>query len=200
LGAKWIISFIGANFDIPEINFVNNLIGGKIGTFPTINCTTRRNYSSNLLFNPIDYQFMSTYSSQPNTIVQINGIRSVCLNDCTYTFITTVPEITSNDLSANILTITLTDPNAVNVPLANITVRFDNQDCISLSGSMTSFTCTLPLSSDGVTPMLAAGDYFPIVYINEIGYIQPMSNVSAINIPLTITNISPNSTTNNGGT
>jgi hypothetical protein len=43
---------------------------------------------------------------------------------------------------------------------------------------MTAFSCSLPLNQDGVTPKLAAGDYFPIVYINTIGFIQPMSNVS----------------------
>jgi hypothetical protein len=58
---------------------------------PTISSTVRRNYSSNLLFNPIDFQFMSTYSSKPNAIVEVNGIKSVCLNDCSYAFISNVP-------------------------------------------------------------------------------------------------------------
>lgn len=36
---------------------------------------------------------------------------------------------------------------------------------------MISFTCDLPLNTDGITPLLAAGYYFPIVYINTIGFI-----------------------------
>jgi hypothetical protein len=57
---------------------------------------------------------------------------------------------------------------------------------------MISFTCNLPLNTDGITPLLAAGYYFPIVYINTIGFIEPMSNVSAIHVPLIITSVSPN--------
>ncbi len=63
---------------------------------------------------------------------------------------------------------------------------------------MISFTCDLPLNTDG-SPMLIAGDYYPIIYINSIGFIQPMANVTKITVVITITTVYPSTINNNGG-
>jgi len=62
-------------------------MGGKSGTSPSITFSTRREYSTNLLVDPIDYRWMKTYSDKANVMVKVNGIDSACNTDCRYTFL-----------------------------------------------------------------------------------------------------------------
>jgi len=81
----WLLKFIGFNSQVPPI-IVNG--GGLSGgaTSPTISYGILRNYSSDITFN-VDYNFLNTYSSAPNVQVVVNGVPSLCLGDCTYTFL-----------------------------------------------------------------------------------------------------------------
>lgn len=115
---------------------------------------------------------MTTYSNKPNAIVTSNGIMSACLNDCTYTFITNVPEIIGLSLSSNLLTIELSNPASINVSVLAFTVIFDDQPCTVLNGTIESFICALPQNTDG-TPIITAGSNIPSVFIPKIGYIMP---------------------------
>ncbi len=68
-----------------------NLEGGQAGTSPTATFHETRKYSSNLLYNPVDENFMFTPSAGPNVLVTVNDLMGVCESDCSYTFETTVP-------------------------------------------------------------------------------------------------------------
>ena len=128
--------------DLPDLSLSNfGLFGGKTGTTPQAVAATRRNFSTNLFVDPIDYRWMRTFSNKPNVRVTVNDIPSACNTDCTYTFFTSVPVINSCSLSGNILSLTLTDPGLLNAALSEITVTIDNQPCKNLVGTMTSFTC-----------------------------------------------------------
>lgn len=117
------------------------LFGGRAGTTPQAVAATRRNFSTNLFVDPIDYRWMRTYSNKPNVRVTVNDIPSACNADCTYTFLTSVPVVNSSSLNGNTLALTLTDPGSLNAVLSTITVTVDNQPCTNLVGTMTSFTC-----------------------------------------------------------
>lgn len=65
---------------------------------------------------------MSTTASSGNIRVTVNGIPSVCLNDCSYNFLTDVPEVSACTLATSSLNIELTDPANINVPLTEISV------------------------------------------------------------------------------
>lgn len=93
--------------------------------------------------------------------------------------------------------ITVTD-DTINETFAVVTVTFDSQPCINFEGNTTIFSCSLPTNNDG-TPQLSAGSYLPTVYVNPYGYIDFDSNVTAINIPLTLTLATPNNGGSNGG-
>lgn len=41
---------------------------------------------------------MSTYSNKPGFRVKVNNIPAVCNGDCTYTFLTSLPIITSSTI------------------------------------------------------------------------------------------------------
>ena len=140
-GAKWIIYYVSVNQDLPDLLTSNSgLLGGKNGTTPQVVAATRRNFTTNLFVDPIDYRWMNTYSSKPNVRVTVSDIPSACNTDCTYTFLTNVPVVNSSSLNGNILSLTLTDPGSLNAALTAITVTVDNQSCTNLTGTMKNFT------------------------------------------------------------
>mgnify|MGYP006940528931 FL=1 len=83
-GAKWIIYYVSVNQDLPDLLTSNSgLLGGKNGTTPQVVAATRRNFTTNLFVDPIDYRWMNTYSSKPNVRVTVSDIPSACNTDCT---------------------------------------------------------------------------------------------------------------------
>jgi hypothetical protein len=72
-GAIWVFTFYGVNGLIPPMLVDDlNLLGGVMGTKPSMTASILRNYSSNLLFDPIDFNFLSTDSAQINVRVTVN--------------------------------------------------------------------------------------------------------------------------------
>jgi hypothetical protein len=72
-GAIWIFTFYGVNGLLPPMTVDSlNLLGGVMGTKPQLTATILRNYSPNLLFDPIDFNFLNTESPQINVRVTIN--------------------------------------------------------------------------------------------------------------------------------
>lgn len=82
---SWYIKY--KNYNSQTTTVLPNPVGlsGGVGS-PSIVVNTRRNYSSNVLFNPIDYRFLSLPSSTANVIVKTNGVPSICTGDCSYAF------------------------------------------------------------------------------------------------------------------
>lgn len=200
-GFEWIIYFIGFNQDVPELAGSGAfLTGGAIGMTPTVVVTTRRNYNSNLFVDPIDYRWMYSYASKPNVRVTVNGIPSACNIDCGYDFVSGVPKVTSATLSGYTLSLVLTDPAGLNANLTKVTVALDGQICkiVDLTQTMTSFSCLLPNNTDG-TAKLRAGDHYPVVRIEPIGYAEIDAGVNPINVPLTIASVTNSTGGNNGG-
>ncbi len=111
-GARWIIYYIGYNKDLPDLNAIGVLSGGKAGQTPNIKTSTRRNYSSNLFVDPMDYRWMRTPSVKPGVIVNVNGIDSACKGDCSYTFIENLPiVITGVNLTGSTVNLNVSDPS-----------------------------------------------------------------------------------------
>lgn len=50
----------------------SGLTGGKAGTSPSIGAYETRPYSTNIIFNPINENFLFMASPKPNVIVKVN--------------------------------------------------------------------------------------------------------------------------------
>jgi hypothetical protein len=199
IGVKWIIYYIGYNKDLPDIVVsAAGLIGGRTGTTPEILSATRRNFSTNLFVDPIDYRWMRTFSDKPNVRVTVDGIPSACNSDCTYTFLSDVPTITSLSRTGASLTIGITSATLITATLNDLTVTLDGQICGNLIGTVDSFTCDLPKNADN-TPILTAGSYYPQVTISQLGLVSIDPTVNPIAIDLLLN--APSTTTGgvNGG-
>ena len=161
-------------------------MGGKASTSPIITFSTRREYSTNLFVDPIDYRWMRTYSDKPNIMVKVNEIDSACNTDCRYTFLQQVPTVTNVELDGYTLSMTLTNPQSINLPLDQISVFLDNQPCISLTGTLTSFTCELPYNEEDISPILSAGSHYPVILLSSLGYADIDDELMPIEISLEI--------------
>lgn len=76
----------------------DNLTGGRNGTKPTIQFFETREYSQNIVFNPVDENFLFTADSKLNVLVEVNDLMAQCLTNCRYYFDYDVPEIVSQVL------------------------------------------------------------------------------------------------------
>ena len=190
-GATWIITYYGVNTFLPDLtlDFVN-LHGGVAGTKPQMYTNTLRWYSSHLLFDPIDFTLLNTYSNQPNVLVTVNDIPAVCTGDCKYTFLDNVPVLQSATLSSSIVTLSLTDPGSIGFSLSDVTINIGGQTCtvINLSDPINNFQCQLPVNSDS-TPTVPSGTHMPIVTVTQVGQISPLPAVNPFNFPLTLTSL-----------
>lgn len=200
-GAAWLISFIGVNAQIPLMTIDNTfLIGGVTGTKPQVTAAEIRAYSSDLLVNPIDFPFLSTPASQPNVLITVNSVPSVCMSNCGYTFLTNAPQLTAATISGPTVTLSLTDPSNIGYMLTDVTISIGGQPCTitNTSASVGSFQCQLPTNADG-TANVPAGSYMPTATIAQTGSVPAASSITAFNFPLTLTSLSVTSGGSNGG-
>jgi hypothetical protein len=191
---KWIIRYMGYNGAVTPIT-VNGM--GLTGPTPTVTASTRTAYSSAITFDPIDYRFLTTASSSPSVLVKVNGVPSVCVGNCAYTFVD-YSEITALSYSGSTLTLGLSDVQSKGLTLSSVAVQVGASPCTSPTGTFSSFTCTLPTNSDS-SPTLVAGSLTPLVTINSIGIAPLHTGVSPLPIPLLTNSLSLSTGGNNGG-
>lgn len=87
------------------VNFSGlRIIEGRLKSAKVV-ASTRRNYSSNFLVDPLDYRWMKTYSSNMNILITVNNITAICKNNCTYQFLNQIPVLKNVSLIENILLI-----------------------------------------------------------------------------------------------
>ncbi len=70
--------------------------------------------------------------------------------------------------------------------------------CLDLTGTMASFTCTLPKNSDN-TATLSSGNHYPVILISPIGYAAIDTAIPAINVAFSLTSLNPANGNANGG-
>ena len=177
------------------------LEGGRLGTTPEFNITRLQSGSTNLLIEPINSEYLFTSSDKPQVLVNVNGIVATCQTNCSFYFTPVIPTLTNAALTpTNTLNLTLsyngTNSSAFN--LKDYSVSVDGINCSPLSGSITNINCVLPKNSDG-SLQLRAGSFKPVVMINKVGAAKPLTTLPNINIPLRLTNFTPNTTGQVGG-
>ena len=80
----WIIQFKGYNSAVKVVGNSAFLSGGT--SAPTITTFVRRNFSSNVVFDPVDYRFLNTASKNASVLVSVNSIPAICARNCSYSF------------------------------------------------------------------------------------------------------------------
>ena len=184
----------------------NNLSGGSTGS-PTISIKpVHRAANTNLFYNPIHSDFLTTFHSKPQVILSVNGMRAACPDqNCDYDFITNTDtlEIESYDISSNPISMVLKTGygNKSGAGLlsdaSNISVQFGGYDCGNVSFSSGTISCSLPEDTNGQM-MYEAGDQKPIVFLKGKGYL--INDTTALKKSPEVTSVSPSQGSTGGGT
>jgi hypothetical protein len=99
----------------------------------------------------------------------VKSIPVVC-NDCSFAYnAAATPVISSASRTGRTYTISVTDPLPLSFTLADITVSLLGVQCTGLTGTISSFTCNLPINNDN-SVALPAGTGKVQVHIKQIGY------------------------------
>lgn len=195
---KFVIEYVGllANA-FPITVATTGLTGGSANVF-TNTVTVKRAFSqSRPLYSPLPFDFMRTAESNPQLYLKINDIPAVC-DGCHYNFdATKTPTVTSSSLSADTLSLSVTDTGSVGFALADLKITLNGERCNLITGTLSSMTCKFNKNSLN-NAALPAGVNKPIVHISQVGYANTAS-ISAITVPLVITSVTPSSIGINGG-
>ena len=81
---------------------------------------------------------------------------------------------------------------------SDITITVGGLACSSVSGAISSLTCTMSTNTDS-TAILVAGDVTPLVHINNYGIVGLQNGVSALSVSLVATSLSVVEGGRNGG-
>ncbi len=170
----WVIQYKGFNAPVtPYLRVISSLLGNS----PTLTPSTRRYYSSNIIFGPVDYRFLNTHAASANVLVKTNGIPSICNDTCSYTF-DTFSEITSLALAGSKITLALSDPKPKGFTVSNVSIKVGGEPCtIDPTSTLTTLICYVKNNTDG-SPLLVAGSFTPLVTINSYGIIGRGSGVN----------------------
>jgi hypothetical protein len=194
----WIVSYVGVNGSVPSPTVGAAGLTGGAGS-PNVTLTVRRPYSTAIIFDPVDYRFLNTFTSQPNVLVSTNGIPAICTGNCGYEFFEKL-KITSLSQNGTTLSMVLTPiPANLTVNVSSLTITVQGLPCtISSSSTLSALTCTLTTNQDG-TPLLVAGLVTPVVYSKPIGIAGLEIGVNATSVPLVATRLTTIVGGNNGG-
>lgn len=99
------------------------------------------------------------------------------------------------------LHVTISNPTSVNYEELNIIVKVDGLDCAATHAGNTTFidvVCSMLTNPDG-TPVLAAGNVTPEVYVENYGYVEPAASVQPIEVPFVVSSLDQDEGSNNGG-
>ena len=151
-----------------------------------------------MLYSPVNEVSMFGGSSASIVLVTVDGLLSACTGSCDITFETSVPEIQTQTLAGNTLSLTVSDPQTQNFALADLTVTLDGQACSNPTGTFASFSCTLPQNSDN-TPIIRTGDHHTLLSVKDHGVVLPANGVAPITQTLALDTLTPNNGPANGG-
>ena len=190
------------NFSVKDVK----LTGGTSGK-PSMSVNTNyRPASTNLFYQPIPSDFLSTIHKKPQLILKKGEVRAGCPSQtCDYNFVADdkTPTISSFTVTENPVTLTLkagfeslVESALISKP-ENYTINFGNSSCSNVTVADSNITCTLPTNSDG-SLKFEAGSNKPEVLLKDKGYyiIEPVAVVSTPKI----TAVTPNVGSTAGGT
>ncbi len=88
-GRDLIIRFIGFNNDPVQFEIQTFVTNPLKATNITLNSTTQVPYSTNVMYEPIPFEFLYTAETKPSVLVSVNGLPAVCNSnnmDCGYNY------------------------------------------------------------------------------------------------------------------
>ena len=179
------IRFSGLN-DTPLITVTNGLMGGQ--STPTVIITEIVSASNNIFYDPIPNEFLYIIGitliffsfdnfyflldDVPQVSVSSDGILGKCTaKDCSYVIQDlNTPDLESFALTADGLTLTLSNYENLTINASSVEVTFAGSNCqVTTPLNLPLILCQIEKNSDA-TLKIEAGSYKPLVHILGIGF------------------------------
>lgn len=91
---------------------------------------------------------------RPHVIVTVNGLKSVCNGNCSYSFMHASPVIESYSFvegtNETEIWFQLSDPEGRNYSLDTLEINIGTLPCENRTGQFTNFTCSIPKTTFGL--------------------------------------------------
>jgi hypothetical protein len=159
MGRAFLIRFVGINAQPGQFEIVtsenNPLSSGNYTNYANVTVP----YSSNLFYEPIPFEMMRTYETEPQIIVTVGDQPAVCHNlTCDFTYILPEGEITAFTYTEATKLLVITGTNLPSV-ISNITsVEFAQAYCTVDESSLSNTTVECTLNKEPT-----CGDHKPIL-------------------------------------
>ena len=145
-GRSWLIRFIGLNADPGQFEIVQSettpLTGGNLTFF----ANTTVPYGTNLFYEPIPFEMLRTFETEPQLIVSVGNLPAVCHNlTCDFSYIVPDGEVSAFTFDETTKKLVITGTNLPSAISDIDKVEFALSDCTidEATLSATNLECTL---------------------------------------------------------
>jgi hypothetical protein len=183
------IKFQGLNEDPGQFELISSESDPMVGDNLQITWETVTNYNSNLFYEPIPFEMLKTYETQPQLIVSVDGLPAVCHNlTCGYAYVDPVGTVTAFTFNAGASSISITGTDFDASPIKEI--KFAKSRCLvdAATFSATNIDCTLEREP-------TCGTFIPVV-IADMGIIPGDVSLVGTEVVCTATSATPFSNLN----
>lgn len=148
-------------------------------------------YGTNLFYEPIPFEMLRTYETEPQLIVSVGNLPAVCHNlTCDFTYILPEGEVTAFTFDESSKKLVLTGTNMPSV-IGNISkVEFALSECTVNESTLSATTLECTLSKEPT-----CGDHLPIL-TSVLGVVPNAAGLTAKTILCTITGVNPSTGVN----
>lgn len=155
-GHEYVIRFSGINANMKQFAIVRDSSSPAVAgtSVPTITSTTLHDFGTNLMYEPIPFEFVKTVETKPQFNLMVGDLPAACHGNCDYSFVASVGAITSYSLSGTTLTITGTSLPTTAAGIHSIVYAYSpcTVDKTSISATSTKCTLTKEKTSGAYTP------------------------------------------------
>lgn len=184
-GRSYFIRFVGLNEDPGQFTIVPSEAEPLTADNLTISQNTTVPYSSNLFYEPIPFEMLKTYETEPQVIVSVDGLPAVCHNlTCNFTYVDAAGSVTgfTYDTTTRRLALAGTDfPTNVSDIRS---IEFAKTSCVLDSATLTATALECTLQGEPT-----CGSHEPIL-TSMLGVI-PNSGLTPLAVQCTISGLAP---------
>jgi hypothetical protein len=176
------IRHVGTNEKHGTFELVQSETDPLQGDNLTFESNMTQDYSSNLFYDPVPFEFLKTYETKPQVIVTVGDQPAVCHNlTCDFVYTEPVGEVTSFTFDAATKKVVLTGTSFPTNPVDIRSVEFALTPCAVDSNTLsdTNLECTLVHEP-------TCGDFTPVLVAN-LGLIPNNAAMAATTVTCTIT-------------
>ena len=185
-GVNWLLRFTGLNENPGQFEIMSSTVTPLTGDNITYSSTTPIPYSTNLFYEPIPFEFLKTYETKPQLLVEVDGLPVVCHNlTCDFTYTQPVGEVTSFTFDAPSKKLVLTGTNLPDSVSKIRHVIFSLSECEvnPATLSATNLECTLKKEP-------TCGSYVPTL-TSVLGVVPNSASLTAQTVSCSISSALP---------